>query len=260
MTFLAEVVAMKDREIADLKSRSVSMAVTAKGPGVPSFAQALEAPGLSVIAEIKRRSPSKGDIAKDLDARLTAGAYAEGGAAAISCLTDATFFGARASDFAEARSAGLPVLRKDFILDEAQVEESAVMGASAVLLIVRLLDGARLRALSTAARERRLDVLFETHNETEVERALSEGASIIGVNNRDLDTLAVDPGLALRLRRLIPSGVLTVSESGLRSPADLRRAADLGFDAVLIGESLAASADPAGTLRDLRAALPSGAA
>ncbi len=247
MTFLDDVLTVKDREVAALRLRP-----PARPEGAwPSLVQALTEPGLSVIAEIKRRSPSKGSLAPDLDAEKTARAYALGGAAAISCLTDREFFGARADDLALAVRARLPVLRKDFLIDEVQIEESASLGASAVLLIVRILDPPRLTALLKHAESLGLDVLVEAHDEAEIDRALSSGASIIGVNNRDLGTLAVDPGLAHRLRPRIPKGVLSVAESGVKTRDDMKRIEDAGFDAVLIGETLAASSDPAAKLREL---------
>ncbi|MEO8359376.1 MAG: indole-3-glycerol phosphate synthase TrpC [Vicinamibacteria bacterium] len=247
MTFLDEVLAVKRREVETLHGHSFAEASEApKG-----FASALRAPGLAVIAEIKRRSPSKGLIAPDLDAAATAEAYAKGGAAAISCLTDREFFGAQSDDFARVRAAGLPVLRKDFIIDELQIDEARAMGASAILLIVRILEPSTLERLLRRAASLGLDALVEVHSEKEVEVAVSAGASIIGVNNRDLATLVVDSSLALRLRARIPAGVLTVAESGVKTRDDVRQIEDAGFDAVLIGESLATHADPAAKLRAL---------
>ncbi len=253
MSFLDEVLATKRDEVARLRAhppvtRPVSMSASHR-----PFRAALAGSGLSVIAEIKRRSPSKGPLAPDLDALATACAYAEGGAAAISCLTDATYFGARPDDLGEARKAGLPVLRKDFLIDELQIDQSVAMGASAVLLIVRILEAPRLEALLTHAATHGLEALVEVHNEAEVDRALTAGASVIGVNNRDLGTLVVDSRMALRLRPRIPAGVLSVAESGVKTRDDVRRIEDAGFDAVLIGETLAASSNPAATLRDLLA-------
>jgi indole-3-glycerol phosphate synthase len=248
MTFLDEVIAVKRREVASLPSGSQLGA----GMSRPSFDQALRGRGLSVVAEIKRRSPSKGVLAPSLDARHLAAQYAHGGAAAISCLTDREFFGAQPEDFGAALEAGLPLLRKDFVIDEAQVDESARMGASAVLLIVRILDAGRLRDLLNRARARGLDALVEVHDESEIETAIEAGASIVGVNNRDLDTLEVDPQRAARLRPKVPPGVLTIAESGVRNRDDMTQVEDAGFDAVLIGEALATSADPTTRLRELR--------
>ncbi|MBK5257172.1 MAG: indole-3-glycerol-phosphate synthase [Vicinamibacteria bacterium] len=247
MMFLDEVLRTKAVEIAALR-----LAPPAPMPvGRPGFREALAGPGLSVIAEIKRRSPSKGALAPGLDAGKTARAYAEGGAAAISCLTDATYFGARPDDLPLAAASALPVLRKDFLIDEIQIDESVAMGASAVLLIVRILEPARLATLLSHAASRGLDALVEVHDEEEIDTALRAGASIIGVNNRDLDTLLVDPGRALGLRPRIPKGVLSVAESGVKTRDQVEAIADAGFDAVLIGETLATSPDPAATLQSL---------
>ena len=253
MTFLDDVLEAKWLEIKALRARPAQAGTAGAGGG---FEQALRGPALSVIAEIKRRSPSKGPLATGLDAGLTALAYRDGGAAAISCLTDRTFFGARLDDLKDARHAGLPVLRKDFLIDRVQIDESRAMGADAVLLIVRILGPAELKQLLDHARSRGLDALVEVHDEAEVDRALAAGASLIGVNNRDLETLVVDPKRALHLRPRIPKGVLSVAESGVSTRDDVRRIADAGFDAVLIGEALAASAVPAVRLRELLGEAP----
>ena len=247
MNFLQKVLEAKRREIERLREDP-----PAPGRGaMRGFARAISVPGLSVIAEIKRASPSKGVLVPGLDVPKTAKAYAAGGAAAVSCLTDRDFFGALARDFAQARATALPVLRKDFIIDELQIDESAAMGASAILLIVRILETERLAHLSRHAAASGLDVLVEVHDESEIDRALSTGASIIGVNNRNLDTLVVDPDRALKLRPRIPSGVSSVAESGVRTREDVKRIEGAGFDAVLIGETLATSPDPEATLREL---------
>ena len=247
MRFLDDVLETKRAEIAVLREDPPEVSALEN----TGFARALQRPGLSVIAELKRRSPSKGELAPRLDAAKTARAYADGGASAISCLTDQKFFGARPDDFAQARIAGLPVLRKDFLIDEIQIDESVRLGASAVLLIVRILAAGRLEALLRHATALRLDVLVEVHDEAEVDRALSAGASMVGVNNRNLRTLEVDPGRALRLRPRIAAGVTTVAESGVRTRDDVKRIEEAGFDAVLIGETLATSPDPATTLMEL---------
>jgi indole-3-glycerol phosphate synthase len=247
VTFLDDVLEVKRAEI-DLLRRHPPKGSASSAPG---FGHALRGPGLSVIAEIKRRSPSKGDLARSLDVAAVARAYAAGGASAISCLTDRRFFGALAGDVAQARGAGLPVLRKDFLIDEIQIDESVDLGVSAVLLIARILPPGRLETLHSHAVSRGLDVLLEVHDEAELDRALAAGASIVGVNNRDLGTLEVDPGRVLRLRPRIPAGVVSVAESGVSSRDDVQRIEDVGFDAVLIGEALVTSSDPATTLMDL---------
>jgi indole-3-glycerol phosphate synthase len=248
VTFLDDVLETKRLEVEALRRTPPSV------PGLParSFTAALQGPGLVVIAEIKRRSPSKGQLVHGLDVARTARAYADGGAVAISCLTDARYFGAVEGDLTKAASSSLPVLRKDFVIDELQIDEGAAMGAAAVLLIVRILEKERLRSLLVHARSRGLDALVEVHEESEIETALAAGASILGVNNRDLGTLEVDRARALRLRPLIPKGVLSVAESGVKTREDMTRVADAGFDAVLIGETLVTSHDPAAALRELR--------
>ncbi len=247
MSFLDDVLEAKRVEIARLREDPPRVAALSD----PGFFRALRGPGLSVIAEIKRRSPSKGELSPGLDAAKTARAYAGGGAAAISCLTDQAFFGAQVQDFAKARLAGVPVLRKDFLIDVIQIDESVRLGAAAILLIVSILEAGRLEALLRHAKALALDVLVEVHDESEVDRALEAGASIVGVNNRDLRTLEVDPSRALRLRPRIPAGVLSVAESGVRSRDEVRRIESAGFDAVLIGETLVTSSDPAAALMEL---------
>jgi len=216
------------------------------------FAGALASPGLGVIAEIKRRSPSRGAIAPSIDPARIAADYETGGAVAISCLTDATFFGARPDDLPAARNAtSLPVLRKDFIIDQRQIHESAAMGADAILLIARVLAPAQLRDLLRTASSLRLAALVETHDEADIDKALDAGATIIGVNNRNLATFEVSLETAVRLRRRIPDVCLSVAESGIHSQNDLHRMRDAGYDAVLVGESLARSSDPAFALQSL---------
>ena len=217
------------------------------------FAAALARSGLSVIAEVKRRSPSKGDIAPDLDPAGLSRAYADGGAAAISVLTDERFFGGSVEDLVAAREAsGLPVLRKDFLLSANDVCDARVAGADAVLLIVSALSSAELRELLQLAEEVGLACLVEAHHEEEVETALAAGARVVGINQRDLRDFSVDPHRAARLVKLIPDDVLKVAESGIATGDDAARASDAGYDAVLVGEHLVRSADPAAAIRELR--------
>lgn len=246
--FLSRVIEVKQREVANLVRSSTAPARASRR----SFFEALLEPGLSVIAEVKRRSPSRGEIAVDLDVRALTQSYAKGGASAVSCLTDATFFGARPGDMEDALEVGLPVLRKDFIIHEAQVEETRNMGASALLLIVSTLDPGRLQALADQATALGLDVLFEAHDEKTIATALRAGARIVGINNRDLTTLEVDETRALRLRREIPGGVLSVAESGVRSAHQAKALKEAGFDAILVGEYLSSHKNPAAAVRDLR--------
>ncbi len=206
-----------------------------------------------MIAEVKRRSPSKGDLAVDLDAEATAGAYEGGGAAALSVLTDAEFFGARPGDLADARGAcTLPVLRKDFTVDARDVLDARIMGADAVLLIAAALDERELVEFLALARDVGLDALVEVHDEGELARAVDAGADLIGVNQRDLVTFAVDTARAVRLAPLMPAGVVRVAESGIVGPGDARVLAEAGYHAVLVGESLVTSGDARGAVAALR--------
>jgi indole-3-glycerol phosphate synthase len=225
------------------------------GPAGPrrDFAAVLRQPGLSVIAEVKRRSPSKGLLRAALDPGRLAAQYARGGAAAISCLTDAEFFGALPDDLARVRTAtDLPIVRKDFIVDERQIVESHRAGADAILLIARILDGKQLADFLRLAHDLGLAVLVEVHDEAELDRALTARAEIVGINNRDLDTFAVSLETSFRLRPLIPTGRPAVAESGIRDRADVVALERAGFDAVLVGESLVTADDAAAALARLR--------
>jgi indole-3-glycerol phosphate synthase len=210
---------------------------------------------VAVIAEVKRRSPSKGDLAPDLDAAALAREYAAGGAAALSVLTDAEFFGARPDDLTLARGAcPLPVLRKDFTVDRRDVLDARIMGADAVLLIVAALDQSELVDLLDLARQVGLDVLVEIHDEAELARAVDCGADLVGVNQRDLVTFAVDTDRAVRMAAAMPAGVVRVAESGITGPDDATVLAAAGYHAVLVGESLVTSGDPRAGVAGLRAA------
>jgi len=217
-----------------------------------SFARALRRADVAVIAEIKRRSPSKGALAEDLDAAVRAAEYASGGASALSILTEPDEFGGSLQDLAAARDAvTLPLLRKDFLVDEIQLLEARVHGASAVLLIVRALPPSRLEALAAEARNLGLGVLLEVRDERELERALRVPSGVIGVNNRNLETLAIDDAVSARLLSRVPSSRTVVYESGITDVTGVRRAASLGADAVLVGSALSASASPEQAVRAL---------
>ncbi|MBA4070513.1 MAG: indole-3-glycerol-phosphate synthase TrpC [Gemmatimonas sp.] len=219
---------------------------------VPSFSGALQRPDVAVIAEVKRRSPSKGVLDESLDAGVRAAEYAVGGAAALSILTEPTEFGGSLDDLAAARRAvGIPLLRKDFIVDEVQLLEARLAGASAVLLIARALPADRFFALAAAARSIGLDVLLEVRDEAELERALGVPDGIVGVNNRDLETLVIDDRVSERLLRLVPPGRTAVYESGVNDAEGVRRAATLGADAVLVGSALSVVSSPAEAVRRL---------
>ncbi len=245
----ARVAAAAGREsLADLTARAVEMA-----PG-PSLYDALAGPGISVIAEVKRASPSKGPIAPGLDAVAQATAYRRGGAAAVSVLTEPTRFAGSLDDLAAVAATGVPALRKDFLVDPYQVWEARAAGAAAILLIVAALDDHQLDLLHEEARNAGLDVLVEVHDDVEVARATRLGARIIGVNARDLRTFELDRQAFARLRPDLPSGVLAVAESGISTSEEIRDAAAAGADAVLVGESLVRAADPAAALAALVAA------
>ena len=225
--------------------RAVVEREAAQAPRAPSLAAALRRSTVAVIAEVKRRSPSAGSIREDLDPADRAARYARHGAAAISVLTDAPFFGGSMADLrAAAARTRVPVLRKDFILDELQVLEARAAGAAAVLLIVRALPPARLAALMAATAAAELDALVEVHTRDEVARALDAGARILGINSRDLDTFRIDTGTAWALFETVPADVVAVAESGMATEADVEAAAHAGADAVLIGTALSAAADP----------------
>jgi indole-3-glycerol phosphate synthase len=206
-----------------------------------------------VIAEIKRRSPSKGEIRADFDPVGCAGSYADGGAAAISILTDARYFGGRLEFLEAVRSAvELPLLRKDFLIDPYQIDEARVNGADAVLLIVAALPGEELGRLRQRAVALGLDVLVEVHDEEELETALAAGADLVGINNRDLRSFETDLAVTERLAPLVPRHALIVSESGIFTQEQIRRLEGIGVHAFLVGEALMREADLGLALRRLR--------
>ncbi len=251
---LDEILARKRTEVA---VRRAAQPEPAPHPDRPrGFRQALRQPsGVQVIAEFKRRSPSGGLIRPDATPAEIARLYTASGAAALSVLTDADYFGGSEADLVEARGAcALPALRKDFVIDAYQLREARSIGADAVLLIVRALTDLELRDLLELSRTLELDALVETHSADEVRRALGVGARIIGVNNRDLDALVTDVTLAPRLRPLVPVDCVFVAESGVSTPEHISMLADAGADAVLIGEALLRSEDPGARLRELVAA------
>ncbi len=244
------------REMSESDHRSVEGLLRAvqQMPPTRGFGAALrQQSSLAVIAEIKRRSPSKGDLFVDLDPAEMAIAYEAGGASCLSVLTDTFFFGGSTDDLQVARRhCSLPVLRKDFTVSERDVLDARLIGADCVLLIAAALDKSELLTLHELATSIGLDVLVEIHDEAELELALGAEATVIGVNQRDLVTFVVDHERAVRMGSLIPDDVVRVAESGVRGPADalsLRRA---GYDAVLVGESLVTAPDPAAAITALR--------
>ena len=251
---LDQIVAQKrkEHENRDPVALDALWAEVAQLPPARPFAEAIRTPGtLRVIAEFKRRSPSAGAIRPDGNPADIAVRYERAGAAAISVLTDARFFDGSTADLRAAHFAThVPVLRKDFLLDERDLLQARLFGADAALLIVRILDAATLRALVAVARQAGLAALVEAHDDAEIEAALAAGAEIIGVNHRDLDTLAIDLSLSARARALAPGAIL-VGESGIATRAHVAQMRAHGVDAILVGESLLRAADPGAALAEL---------
>ncbi|GAC1490656.1 MAG: indole-3-glycerol phosphate synthase TrpC [Solirubrobacteraceae bacterium] len=253
MSVLAEILRTTREYVA--RRRAAGLPEPSAAPRAGLFHAALRRPGLQIIAEHKRRSPSAGEIRPGSSVADTVAAYEHGGAAACSILTEERNFDGSLDDLQAARAAtALPLLRKDFIVDPFQLAEARVLGADAVLLIVAALEQGELAELDLAAREAGLDVLIEVHDGAELERALALAPRIIGVNNRDLRDFSVDVGRTLALLEQIPEDVVVVSESGLDSAERLRELEAAGVHAALIGESLMRAADPANALRALHTA------
>ena len=232
------------RALALLAHEEELLDAARSAPPAPSFREALLRPTVGIIAEVKRRSPSKGSINPNLDALSRASCYAEAGAAAVSVLTEPERFGGSIRDLREvARGVPIPVLRKDFIVAPVQLHEARANGASAALLIARALSMPALPELIEAGTEIGLDLLVEVRDAVELKRALDAGATIIGVNNRNLETLVIDPGTVERILPLIPRHVVAIAESGMASRDDVQRAARAGADAVLIGSAVSAAED-----------------
>ena len=260
---LTEIMAWKRLEIAPLL-RSVSVdelaALNASLPPPPSFAAALQRPDgqLAVIAEIKRRSPSAGAIATGIAAPDQALKYRTAGASALSVLTDEKYFGGTLADltavtaFFRSTPPAVPCLRKDFFVHPIQVLQARQAGASAILIIVRALTDAEMKTLHAAARAAGLDALFEIHNESDLARAVAQGAQIIGVNNRDLAIFKTDLALSERLIPQFPGDVIAVSESGIHTAADAHRVRAAGARAVLVGEALMKAPDPGALIASFR--------
>jgi indole-3-glycerol phosphate synthase len=247
-----ELAAADDRPLDELIALARSL------PAPRGFADALRADGpLHVISEIKRRSPSKGDLNIDLDPAAMAATYERGGASCLSVLTDVEFFGGSVADLQAARAAcALPVIRKDFTVSLRDVCDTRIMGADAVLLIAAALTRDELVEMHALAVSIGLDVLVEIHDERELESALAADATLIGVNQRDLVTFEVDHERAVRMARTNPDHAVKVAESGVRGADDAAALRAAGYDAVLVGETLVTSADPADAIRLLRRALP----
>lgn len=247
-TILDEIVATKHRELAAAKARmplEELEAQAAEAPPVRDFRAALAGPGpIRLIAEVKKASPSAGVLREDFDPIAIARTYQAHGAACLSVLTDVRYFQGHLSYLARIRAAvAIPLLRKDFLVDEYQVVEARMAGADAILLIAEILDDPTLKSLLKRARDLGMSALVECHEAANLDRVLDAGADIVGINNRDLHKFATDLELTLRLRDRVPAGVTLVSESGIRDRADALRLEAAGVDAILVGESLIRAAD-----------------
>jgi indole-3-glycerol phosphate synthase len=237
----------KQRLLVDLES------LVNRGETPMDFTGALQGTGIKVIAEVKRASPSKGWLCRNLEVAGLVQSYIRGGAAAISVLTESSFFKGSFNDLTTAhRTSNLPVLCKDFILEPYQIYEARSYGADAILLIAAILSASELSELMQVAQRLGMSALIEVHDEKEVERALDAKGNLIGINNRNLDDFSVEIGTTLRLRPLIPPGIIVVSESGIKSHDDILRLKVVGINAVLVGETLVASHDPEAKLKGLR--------
>ncbi len=246
-----EDLARRQAEVSETDLRAALADVPAPRDPMPDFRQ----PGVSVIAEVKRRSPSKGDLAEIPDPAALARAYAEGGAAAISVLTEERRFGGSLEDLRAVRAAvETPILRKDFIVEGYQLLEARAAGADLALLIVAALGDDDLRRLHDQARELGLTVLVEVHDEPETERAVALGAELVGINARNLKTLQVDTATFAKLAPIVPDDRVLVAESGISGPEDVARHAAEGARAVLVGEALVKDGDPAAAVRAMREA------
>jgi indole-3-glycerol phosphate synthase len=250
---LGQIVSEAHARVAALRTDEATLRrQAASAPTAPAFADALRGPNVTVIAEVKRRSPSKGWINPDISAADQARAYAGGGAVAISVLTEPQHFGGSTDDLMSVRGAvAIPVLKKDFHVHPIQLMEARALGASAALLIARALSPETLREMMEAARSLRLETLVEVRDADELARALDLGAEVVGINNRNLETLLIDPATAERLLQLIPPSVIAVAESGVSGRYDVERVAACGADAVLVGSAISAAGDPAAAVRSL---------
>jgi indole-3-glycerol phosphate synthase len=249
---LARIVAVKREELASARPPREALAARAERVERRDFRAALEGQSPAIISEIKKASPSKGILAADFKPVHLARDYEQGGAAALSVLTDRSFFQGSLADLECARAAvKLPVLRKDFTLDEYHVLEAAASGADAILLIAAILDERQIRDLRESAAQWGIAALVEVHDERELDRAISAGAGIIGVNNRNLVNFEVSLETSLRLADRIPAGIVRVSESGIHSADDVARLRTAGYHAFLVGEHLMQAPNPAAALRAL---------
>ena len=253
--FLQKILETKREEIQERKvllPLSELKRRLAESPPPLDFDGAIRSRDRALVAEVKRSSPSRGRIREDFDPVAIARIYAEGGAAAVSVLTESRFFEGRDSFLRDIRqNIGLPLLRKDFIIDPYQIYETRFLGGDALLLITRALDDGRLKEFIRLSSELGLASLVEIHDEADLEKALSSGAGIIGINNRDLSTFATDLEVSLRLAPLVPQGRTVISESGIRSRSDIQRLESAGIHAFLVGETLMREKDIGRKMKEL---------
>lgn len=251
MTILEKITEEKQAEVNRLKSHGVPTPARRPEPERGFRESLLSSEGISIIAEVKKASPSKGIICSDFDPVAIAQDYQEAGADAVSVLTDERFFQGSLEYLDKVRRAiSLPILRKDFLIDHIQVDEASLWGADAILLIVAILDHVLLKELLDHARSMRLDCLVEVHEEKEAERAIEVGADLIGINNRNLKDFSVSLDTTIRVRQIIPYEIPVVSESGIRTGEDVMRLREHNITAVLIGESLVSAPDRKAKLRE----------
>lgn len=250
---LDTIVEQKKQEVARLKETGVSRPDAPVDPPRGFLKALTDSPEIAIIAEVKKASPSKGIISPDFNPPAIAASYEKGGAAAISVLTDEKFFQGALAYIPQVRQAvKLPVIRKDFIIHELQIEEARSYGADAILLIAAILDQEQIRDYLQMSGELAMDVLVEVHDEKELEKSLAAGSSLIGINNRDLRDFTVDLETTIRLRREIPDSVPVVSESGIKNRDDINLLQEHGVTAVLVGETLMRSKDREAALRELK--------
>lgn len=251
---LGRIVAETVERVAAIPARERESIVRRARSAVhaPSFIDALRGSTIAIIAEVKRRSPSKGTIRESMAAERQGESYERGGASAISVLTEPAHFGGSLADLESTRAlVAIPLLRKDFHVDEIQLYEARAAGASAVLLIVRALPSERLAALMEVAAQLQLEPLVEVHTESELALAIELGARVIGINSRDLESLELDARVPERLLALVPGGAIAIAESGISTRADVEARAAWGADAVLVGSALSAAGDPEAAVRAL---------
>jgi indole-3-glycerol phosphate synthase len=253
VSLLDEIISCKKKEVEEIKKfLSFNMLSSKDLPEIRNFKKALEREGISIIAEIKSSSPSAGIIRKNMNYIRIAKLYEDNGASAVSVLTDKNFFGGNNNHLkAIKKEVSLPILRKDFIIDKYQIYESRYIGADAILLIARILTPEQIEQFIQTSKKLGLCCLVEVHKSDELEKVLITTAEIIGINNRDLDTLQINLNNSLRIKKMIPDGYLCVSESGIKKREDILKLKRAGFDGILIGETLLKNSSPGNKLKKL---------